>query len=116
MPGVEADPEEGISEAAIDDLLEHAAPLADVERPIPLRDRLEVRGDESFDIVPNPGRQAGAILKTPNGYTLTVLAALGIVSKLMAAQRPIGGFYTPSRLMGADYVLRLPGVKRLPGN
>jgi len=62
------------------------------------------------------GRQASAILKTPNGYTLTVLAALGIVSKLMAAQRPIGGFYTPSRLMGADYVLRLPGVKRLPGN
>jgi len=33
----------------------------------------------------------------------------------MAAQRPIGGFYTPSRLMGADYVLRLPGVKRVGG-
>lgn len=62
------------------------------------------------------GRQVSAILKTPNGYTLTVQAALGIVAKLMAAQRPIGGFYTPSRLMGADYVLRLPGVKRLPGS
>ncbi len=61
------------------------------------------------------GRQVSAILKTPNGYTLTVLAALGIVAKLMAAQRPIGGFYTPSRLMGADYVLRLPGVKRVSG-
>ena len=61
------------------------------------------------------GRQVSAILKTPNGYTLTVLAALGIVAKLMVAQRPIGGFYTPSRLMGADYVLRLPGVKRVSG-
>jgi short subunit dehydrogenase-like uncharacterized protein len=61
------------------------------------------------------GREAKGILITPNGYTLTVLAALGIVAKLMGAQRPIGGYYTPSRLMGADYVLRLPGVKRLPG-
>lgn len=59
------------------------------------------------------GRQVCAVLKTPNGYTLTVSAALGIVARLMAAQRPIGGFYTPSRLMGADYVLRLPGVKRI---
>jgi short subunit dehydrogenase-like uncharacterized protein len=59
------------------------------------------------------GRQASAILKTPNGYTLTVLAALGIVAKLMGPQRPIGGYYTPSRLMGADYILRLPGVKRV---
>ena len=52
---------------------------------------------------------------TPNGYTLTVLSSLGVVAKLLGVQRPIGGFYTPSRLMGADYVLRLPGVKRLPG-
>ena len=59
------------------------------------------------------GRQVSGILKTPNGYTLTVLSALGVVNKLMAAQRPIGGFYTPSRLMGADYILRLPGVKRV---
>ncbi|GAB3005889.1 hypothetical protein GCM10010960_17140 [Arenimonas maotaiensis] len=59
------------------------------------------------------GRKAACTLVTPNGYTLTVQAALGIVAKLMAAQRPIGGFYTPSRLMGADYVLRLPGVKRV---
>lgn len=59
------------------------------------------------------GRQVSAVLKTPNGYTLTVLAALGIVAKLMGPQRPIGGYYTPSRLMGADYVLRLPGVKRV---
>ena len=61
------------------------------------------------------GREASGILVTPNGYTLTVLSSLGVVAKLLGAQRPIGGFYTPSRLMGADYVLRLPGVKRLPG-
>ncbi len=65
------------------------------------------------EVTDNVGRQVSSILKTPNGYTLTVLASLGVVSKLLAAQRPIGGFYTPSRLMGADYVLRLPGVKRL---
>ena len=44
---------------------------------------------------------------------LVFAAALGIVAKLMGPQRPIGGYYTPSRLMGADYVLRLPGVKRI---
>ncbi|MBP6300319.1 MAG: saccharopine dehydrogenase NADP-binding domain-containing protein [Arenimonas sp.] len=65
------------------------------------------------EVTDNTGRQVSSILKTPNGYTLTALAALGVVNKLMAAQRPIGGFFTPSRLMGADYVLRLPGVKRL---
>ena len=65
------------------------------------------------EVTDNTGRQVSSILKTPNGYTLTALAALGVVNKLMAAQRPIGGFYTPSRLMGADYVLRLQGFKRL---
>ena len=84
---------------------------------------VEHRSEEasySPDLMVRNGQIAGTtgqpkgVLVTPNGYTLTVSAALGIVAKLMAAQRPIGGYYTPSRLMGADYVLRLPGVKRLP--
>ena len=62
VAGVEADPEEGVAEPAIDDLLEHAALLADVQRPVPLRDRLEVRGDEPLDVVADAGRQAGGIL------------------------------------------------------
>jgi short subunit dehydrogenase-like uncharacterized protein len=51
-------------------------------------------------------------LRTPNGYALTVTAALGIVERLLAGERPAGGYYTPSLLMGADYVLSLPGVSR----
>jgi short subunit dehydrogenase-like uncharacterized protein len=55
------------------------------------------------------GREAKLALKTPNGYTLTVDAALGIVSHVLDA-KPAGGFYTPSQLVGAEYVLKLPGV------
>ena len=58
------------------------------------------------------GKQVAASLKTPNGYTLTVTASLGIVEHLLA-NSPAGGYYTPSMLMGADYVLGLPGVSLL---
>ncbi len=64
----------------------------------------EVRDDK--------GRELKAQLRTPNGYELTVTAALGIAQRLLAGARPEGGYYTPSRLMGADYVLTLPGVSR----
>ena len=56
------------------------------------------------------GREAKARMVTPNGYELTVTAGLGIVQKLLGVARPPGGYYTPSMLMGADYVLTLPGV------
>ncbi|MEO7251058.1 MAG: saccharopine dehydrogenase NADP-binding domain-containing protein [Arenimonas sp.] len=58
------------------------------------------------------GREVVAQLRTPNGYILTVTAALGIVQRLLAQDAPAGGYYTPSQLMGADYVLGLPGVSR----
>jgi short subunit dehydrogenase-like uncharacterized protein len=57
------------------------------------------------------GKQAKLALKGPNGYDLTVTASLGIVQHLFAPARPPGGYYTPSLLMGADYVLSLPGVR-----
>ncbi|MBB5208090.1 saccharopine dehydrogenase family protein [Chiayiivirga flava] len=50
-------------------------------------------------------------LRTPNGYDITVTASLGIVQHLMKTTVP-GGYYTPSLLMGPDYVLGLPGVSR----
>lgn len=50
-------------------------------------------------------------LRTPNGYALTVTAALGIVQHLLEHKPERSGFYTPSMLMGADYVLSLPGVR-----
>lgn len=56
------------------------------------------------------GRAQVRRLVTPNGYALTVTAALGIVERLLVPPPPAPGYYTPSQLMGADYVLRLPGV------
>ena len=59
------------------------------------------------------GNELKAQLSTPNGYEFTVTASLGIVQRLLEGARPAGGYYTPSQLMGADYVLELQGVKRL---
>lgn len=58
------------------------------------------------------GRMARMELETPNGYDLTVTAALGIVARLLnpSAPPPPSGYLTPSQLMGARYVLDLPGV------
>ena len=56
------------------------------------------------------GNELKRRLRTPNGYEITVTAALGIVGRLLRGPAPAGGYYTPSTLMGADYVLSLPGV------
>jgi short subunit dehydrogenase-like uncharacterized protein len=55
------------------------------------------------------GRLARLEIGTPNGYALTVTACLGIVERLLAEQAQ-RGYRTPSMLMGARYVLGLPGV------
>lgn len=48
-------------------------------------------------------------LVVPNGYTFTANASLGIAEHLLRG--PDGaGYRTPSQLMGAEYVLSLPGV------
>ena len=58
------------------------------------------------------GEQRAAEIDTPNGYDLTVTGALGIVQHLL--KHPVaGGYCTPSMLMGAEYVLSLPGVRRV---
>jgi short subunit dehydrogenase-like uncharacterized protein len=56
------------------------------------------------------GKETRLRLVTPNGYDLTVTASLGIVERLLQKTKPAGGYYTPSQLMGAEYVLSLPGV------
>lgn len=56
------------------------------------------------------GRRASATMTTPNGYDLTVTAALGVVAHLLANDVE-GGFYTPSLLMGAGFAATLPGVE-----
>jgi len=58
------------------------------------------------------GKEAKLQLVTPNGYDLTVTASLGIVEHLLSlSHAPTGGYFTPSQLMGKDYVLKLPGVR-----
>ncbi len=57
------------------------------------------------------GQRVARRLRTPNGYTLTVDAALGIIERLGEGDVP-AGFHTPSQLMGASYVTTLPWVER----
>ena len=59
------------------------------------------------------GKEARLALAAPNGYDLTVTASLGIAQRLLEQAPPQGGYYTPSLLMGADYVTTLPGVRLL---
>lgn len=62
--------------------------------------------------VRNPrGDVRAATLVTPNGYDLTATAALAITRFLATDPRPHAGYYTPSLLMGADYIRSLPGVQ-----
>ena len=58
------------------------------------------------------GQERARRLRVPNGYDITVTAALGIVERLLR-EAPAGGYYTPSKLMGPGYVLTLPGVVEL---
>jgi short subunit dehydrogenase-like uncharacterized protein len=53
-----------------------------------------------------------ARLRTANGYALTVNASLGITQHVLG-NKLTAGFYTPSRLMGADYASKLPGSSEI---
>lgn len=57
------------------------------------------------------GARACARLETPEGYTLTALAAVAAVREVLSRGRDWTGFQTPGRLFGADWVLGLPGVR-----
>ena len=79
----------------------------------PDAERRRTTGCYIWGEVRNPqGREEKLALTTPNGYTLTVESALGILAHVVATT-PEGGYYTPSQLMRADYVLKLPGVRRV---
>jgi short subunit dehydrogenase-like uncharacterized protein len=58
------------------------------------------------------GKIRTARLSTPNGYRLTADAAILAVQTVLE-RRPPGGYYTPSRLMGARSIERLPGVSAI---
>jgi short subunit dehydrogenase-like uncharacterized protein len=57
------------------------------------------------------GKKAVSRLRGPEGYTLTVDAALAIVERIVAGQAP-PGFQTPSMAYGPDFVLQLKGIVR----
>jgi len=54
------------------------------------------------------GEKKTGRIRTENGYSITVTGSLAVVEYLLA-HRPRGGTYTPSKLMGADLVTKLPG-------
>lgn len=56
------------------------------------------------------GKTIAKRMLTPNGYEITVTASLGIVQHLLN-HPAAAGYTTPSRLMGPEYVLSLPGVR-----
>ncbi len=58
------------------------------------------------------GRRVTARLRVPNGYTLTRDAAVAVAERLLAGGAA-PGFTTPARLMGPDFVTRLPGVSEV---
>jgi len=88
---------------------------ARVERTVKGPSESKRHGSESIvwgEVRNAAGQQRARRLRVPNGYDITVTASLGIVERLLR-EAPAGGYYTPSRLMGAGYVLSLPGVVEL---
>jgi short subunit dehydrogenase-like uncharacterized protein len=66
---------------------------------------------EAVDVA---GHKVVSRLRGPEGYTLTVHAALAVVERVLAGE-VLPGFQTPSRVYGPDFVLGLPGVVREDG-
>lgn len=57
------------------------------------------------------GNRVESRMRAPEGYTVTALAALNIVQKVLDGKfQP--GFQTPAKAYGADLILELPGVSR----
>jgi short subunit dehydrogenase-like uncharacterized protein len=57
------------------------------------------------------GLKKTAILKLPEGYTLTYLTAVRIAQLVLDGKVPVGA-KTPAQVFGADFILQFEGVKR----
>ena len=57
------------------------------------------------------GNRVESRMTTPEGYTLTALAALNIVQKILDGNFA-AGYQTPAKAYGADLVLEIEGVNR----
>jgi short subunit dehydrogenase-like uncharacterized protein len=58
------------------------------------------------------GRRKTVRIATLEGYSLTVVAALAVAEHVLAHEGQ-AGFWTPAALMGADFILTLPGSSML---
>lgn len=65
------------------------------------------------EAVNDEGKKVVARVKTANGYDLTVRASLAVATYVLMEKSLTGGTYTPSKLMGADFVERLEGCERI---
>ena len=63
------------------------------------------------EAVASDGRRVSARMVTPNGYDLTAEASIRVAERLLRGAGQEGGYYTPSKLMGADFVRTLDGVQ-----
>jgi short subunit dehydrogenase-like uncharacterized protein len=59
----------------------------------------------------NSGEEREARMRTPNGYTLTVITSLLCTQKVLEGNAPIG-FQTPAKAYGADLIMEVEGVVR----
>lgn len=55
------------------------------------------------------GEEQTLTMTTREGYTFTVLSSLAAIEKVLAAPKP--GAWTPSKLLGAGFVLQVPGTE-----
>src|SRR5262249_9348699 len=63
------------------------------------------------EVTDDAGKRVVSRLRGLEGYTLTILAALAVVERVLAGEvRP--GFQTPSLVYGPDFVLGLTGIVR----
>ena len=61
------------------------------------------------EVINVAGQQKSALMTTPNGYDLTSLSVLLIMSKILAGNVP-SGFHTPSTAYTKNLVMEIPGV------
>lgn len=75
-------------------------------------DRERLRTCVWGEVADAAGQTRTARIETANGYALTVTGSLAVVAHLLKSA-PAGGAYTPSQLLGKDFVTTLPGSGEL---
>jgi short subunit dehydrogenase-like uncharacterized protein len=73
--------------------------------------RTELRSHSWAEARAADGRRTQAWLDLPEGYTFTAAAAVRAAEEVLA--RKLVGAHTPAKAFGADFVLSIPGCRRL---